>query len=389
MEYRSEMSKRDYYEILEVERNASEQEIKKAYRKMALKFHPDKNPDDPHAEAMFKEAAEAYEVLSNPDKKSRYDRFGHAGVKNGHGGFGGGMSMDDIFSQFGDIFGGAFGGAFSGFGGGRAQGRRRVNRGSNIRVKVSLTLQEIATGVEKKLKVNKYIGCKACDGSGAKHGSSMGTCHTCNGSGQVVQVTNTFLGQMQTASTCPSCHGEGRTITEKCPECAGQGVIRGEDVITIRIPAGVEEGMQLSVSGKGNAGARGGIPGDLLVLIEEKPHSELIRDGRNLLYEQYISIADAALGETVEVPTIDGKARIRISPGTQAGKVMRLKGKGLPEVNGYGRGDQLVTINVWIPKELSKDEKEILEKLRKSENFRPNPGSNDKGFFDRMKEYFQ
>ncbi|MBE9483643.1 MAG: molecular chaperone DnaJ [Bacteroidetes bacterium] len=383
------MSKKDYYEVLEVEHSASEQEIKKAYRKMALKFHPDKNPDDPESESRFKEAAEAYEVLSNADKKNRYDQFGHAGMKNGHGGFGAGMSMDDIFSQFGDVFGGAFGGAFSGFGGGRSHTRRRVNRGSNIRVKVSLTLQEIANGVEKKIKVNKYIGCKACDGSGARHGSSLSTCHTCNGTGQVIQVTNTFLGQMQTASTCPGCHGEGRTITEKCPECAGQGVTRGEDVITINIPAGVEEGMQLSVSGKGNAGARSGIPGDLLVLIEEKPHPDLVRDGHNVLYEQYISISDAALGTTVEVPTIDARARIKIHPGTQAGKVMRLKGKGLPDVNAYGRGDLLVTINVWIPKELTKEEKAIMEKLGSAENFKPNPGSKDKGFFDRMKEYFQ
>ena len=385
------MSKRDYYEVLGIDRNASEQDLKKAYRKMALKYHPDKNPDDPDAEAKFKEAAEAYEVLSNPDKRSRYDRFGHEGVKNGHGGFSGsGMSMEDIFSQFGDIFGGAFGGAFSGFGGGgRTHTRRRVNRGSNIRVKVSLTLEEISKGVEKKLKVNKYIACKTCDGSGAKHGSSYSTCSTCHGTGQVVQVTNTFLGQMQTASTCPSCHGEGKTITQKCPECAGQGVIRGEDIISIRIPAGVEEGMQLSVTGKGNAGARGGIPGDLLVLIEEKRHPELIRDGKNLLVEKYISISEAALGSTVEVPTIDGRARIKITPGTPAGKVMRLRGKGLPDVNGYGRGDQLVTINVWIPKELTKEEKGILERLSNAENFKPNPTSRDKSFFDRMKEYFQ
>ncbi|NQT77190.1 MAG: molecular chaperone DnaJ [Bacteroidetes bacterium] len=383
------MSKRDYYEILDVPQSASEQEIKKAYRKMALKFHPDKNPDDPDSESRFKEAAEAYEVLSNPEKKGRYDQFGHAGMKNGHGGFGGAMSMDDIFSQFGDIFGGAFGGAFSGFAGGRQQTRRRVNRGSNIRVKVVLSLQDISHGVEKKIKVNKYISCKACNGSGAKQGSSYNTCNTCHGSGQVVQVTNTFLGQMQTASTCPSCHGEGKTISEKCAECAGQGVMRGEDVITINIPAGVQEGMQLSVTGKGNAGARGGIPGDLLVLIEEKEHPELFRDGRNLMYDKYISITDAALGSTVEVPTVEGKARIKIHPGSQGGMVMRLKGKGLPELNGYGRGDLLVTINVWTPKELTKEEKSILEKLGQSENFKPNPGSKDKSFFDRMKEYFQ
>jgi len=384
------MSKRDYYEILGVEKNASEQEVKKAYRKMALKYHPDKNPDDPKAESKFKEAAEAYEVLSNAEKKGRYDQFGHAGMRNGGGGFsGGGMSMDDIFSQFGDIFGGAFGGAFSGFSGGRTQSRRRVNRGSNIRVKVALTLQEISNGVEKKIKVNKYIGCKSCDGSGARNASSFGTCNTCHGTGQVVQVTNTFLGQMQTASTCPSCHGEGKSITDKCPQCAGQGVSRGEDIISLNIPAGVEEGMQLSVTGKGNAGARGGIPGDLLVLIEEKPHPELIRDGHNLLVEKYISISEAALGSSVEVPTIDAKARIKLQAGTPAGKVMRLRGKGLPDVNGYGRGDLLVTINVWIPKELTKEEKGIMERLSGAENFIPNPTSKDKSFFDRMKEYFQ
>jgi len=384
------MSKRDYYEVLGVDRNATEQEVKKAYRKMALKFHPDKNPYNPEAEAKFKDAAEAYEVLSNAKKKGRYDQFGHAGMKNGHGGFGGGgMSMDDIFSQFGDIFGGAFGGSFSGFSGGRQQTRRRVNRGSNIRVKVALTLAEISNGVEKKIKVNKYIGCESCEGTGAKNGSSYGSCGTCNGSGQVVRVTNTFLGQMQTASTCPTCHGEGKSITDKCPQCAGQGVTRGEDIISINIPAGVEEGMQLSVTGKGNAGARGGIHGDLLVLIEEKPHPELIRDGRNLLVEKYISISDAALGSSVEVPTIDAKARIKIQPGTQAGKVMRLRGKGLPDVNGYGRGDLLVTISVWIPKELTKEEIGILERLSEAENFKPNPSSKDSSFFDRMKEYFQ
>ena len=384
------MSKRDYYEVLGVDRNATEQEVKKAYRKMALKYHPDKNPDNPEAEAKFKDAAEAYEVLSNAEKKGRYDQFGHAGMKNGHGGFGGGgMSMDDIFSQFGDIFGGAFGGSFSGFSGGRQQTRRRVNRGSNIRVKVALTLAEISNGVEKKIKVNKYIGCETCEGTGAKNGSSYGSCGTCNGSGQVVRVTNTFLGQMQTASTCPTCHGEGKSITDKCPQCAGQGVTRGEDIISINIPAGVEEGMQLSVTGKGNAGARGGIHGDLLVLIEEKPHPELIRDGRNLLVEKYISISDAALGSSVEVPTIDAKARIKIQPGTQAGKVMRLRGKGLPDVNGYGRGDLLVTISVWIPKELTKEEIGILERLSEAENFKPNPSSKDSSFFDRMKEYFQ
>lgn len=377
--------KRDYYEILEVSRTATEVEIKKAYRQKALKFHPDKNPDDPEAEVKFKEAAEAYEVLSNPEKRQRYDQYGHEGLR-GSGGFGGaGMSMDDIFSQFGDIFGNAFG--FGGFGSG-GHTRRRVNKGSNLRVKVKLTLQEIANGVEKKIKVSKYVGCDECSGTGAHKGGAYKTCSTCHGSGQVTQVTNTFLGQMRTTSTCPTCGGEGQTISEKCHKCHGDGIVRGEEVISVKIPAGVADGMQLSLSGKGNAGARGGIPGDLIILVEEIPHEELIRDGRNLIFDKYISFIDAALGSTIEVPTIENKARIKISPGTQAGKVLRLKGKGLPDLNGFGRGDLLVNINVWTPKNLSKEEKAILEKLAESENFQPNPTSKDKGFFERMREYF-
>lgn len=381
------MTKRDYYEILEISRDASDVEIKKAYRKMALKHHPDKNPDDAKAEEKFKEAAEAYEVLRDPNKKARYDRYGHDGLR-GAGGFGGGgMSMDDIFSQFGDIFGEAFGGF--GFGGStRSRSRRRVNRGSNIRVKVKLKLDEIANGVEKKIKVNKYIQCNACDGSGAKDGSSFSACSTCNGSGQVTQVTNTFLGQMQTTSTCPYCGGEGQVITDKCNECAGNGIVKGEDIISINIPAGVAEGMQLSVSGKGNAGARGGIPGDLLVLIEEIPHKELQRDGNNLIYHKYLSFPEAALGTSIEVPTINGKAKVKIEPGTQAGKILRLKEKGLPGINSYGRGDLMVNINVWTPKDMSKEEKELMEQLMESENFQPKPTQKDKSFFDRMKEYF-
>ncbi|MFA8449466.1 MAG: molecular chaperone DnaJ [Bacteroidales bacterium] len=384
-------NKRDYYEVLGVDKSASEQEIKKAYRKMALKYHPDKNPDDNSAEDKFKEAAEAYEVLSNPEKKSRYDQYGHAGVGGAAGGgFGGGMSMDDIFSQFGDIFGGAFGGGFSGFSGfgGDGGSRRRVNRGSNLRVKVKLTLDEIANGVEKKIKVKKYVPCQACNGSGAKNGSGYSTCGTCNGTGQVSQIRNTLLGAMQTTSTCPHCGGEGQIIREKCHECSGHGIIQGEEVISIQIPAGVAEGMQLSVSGKGNAGAKNGINGDLIVLIEEIRHPQLERDGSNLLYNLFISIPDAALGTQVEIPTISGKARVKIAAGTQAGKILRLKGKGLPDVQGYGHGDILVTVNIWTPKNLSKEEKTIMENLKESENFKPNPSAKDKSYFDRMREFF-
>lgn len=382
------MSKRDYYDVLGVSKNATATEIKKAYRKMAIKYHPDKNPGNSEAEESFKEAAEAYEVLSNPDKKSRYDQFGHAGM--GNSGMGGNnMSMDDIFSHFGDIFGGAFGGGgFGGFGGGgRSQGRR-VNRGSNLRVKVKLTLKDIAHGVEKKIKLNKYIECDACHGSGAEPGSTPTTCPTCHGQGQVTRVTNTILGQMQTASTCPQCGGTGEIITSKCTSCHGNGIVKGEDIVSINIPAGVADGMQLSVGGQGNAAARGGVPGDLIVLIEEIEDKELVRDGNNLLYDLYISFIDAALGTTSDVPTIDGKARIKINAGTQGGKVLRLKSKGLPDINGYGKGDILVNVNIWTPRDLTKEEKSILEKLRDSKNFIPNPSAKDKSYFDRMREFF-
>jgi molecular chaperone DnaJ len=387
------MSKRDYYEVLEVSKNATAEEIKKSYRQKALKFHPDKNPGDKEAEEKFKEAAEAYEVLSNPDKKARYDRYGHAGLGNGggggYGGYGGGMSMDDIFSQFGDIFGSAFGGGgFGGFNQGQ-RSTRRVNRGSNLRIKVKLTLEEILKGVEKKIKVNKYVSCSDCKGNGSKNGSSFHSCNTCNGSGRVTRVTNTFLGQMQTTSSCPSCGGEGQIITEKCNTCFGNGIVKDEEVISINIPAGVGEGMQMSMSGKGNAAARGGIPGDLIILIEEIKHESLIRDGMNLLYDHYVSFPDAALGTTIEVPTLEGKARIKIEPGTQPSKILRLKGKGLPSVNAYGRGDLLVNINVWTPQSLNKEEKQLLEKLNNSENFKPKPQKSEKSFFERMKDYFQ
>lgn len=381
------MEKRDYYEVLGVSKSADATEIKKAYRKLALKYHPDKNPGDKEAEEKFKEAAEAYDVLSNEEKKRRYDQFGHAGVGGaGQGGFGGGMSMDDIFSQFGDIFG-SFGGfsGFGGFGGGRSA--RRVNRGTNLRVKVKMNLQEIATGIEKKIKVKKYVACQHCNGTGAKDGKSYSTCSTCKGSGQVTRVQNTILGAMQTTSTCPTCEGEGKIINEKCTFCNGEGVLMSEEVISINIPAGVGEGMQLSLSGKGNAARCGGVNGDLIVLIEEEEHPELVRDGNDLLYNVFIGYPEAVLGETVEIPTIEGKVKVKIEAGTQPGKILRLRGKGLPDVNGYGKGDLLAKVNVWIPKNLSKDEKKLVEKMKEAEGFKPGSGDK-KSIFSKMKDFF-
>lgn len=366
--------KRDYYEVLGISKTVTEVEIKKAYRKLALKYHPDKNPNDKAAEEKFKEAAEAYEVLSNSEKRAQYDRFGHAGMNSG--GFGGGMNMDDIFSQFGDIFGSAFGGGS--FGGARSGGGMRA-RGTNLRVKIKLSLDEVANGVRKKIKVNKLVNAE---------GVTYKTCTTCNGTGRLTRVAQTFLGAMQTQTTCNVCQGLGKTIDKKPSDSNAQGLKQQEDVIEIDIPAGVEEGMQLSVSGKGNAGPFDGIPGDLIVVIEEIPHNELRRDGENLHYDAYINFADAALGETIEVPTISGKAKIKVEPGTQSGKTLRLKQKGLPNINGYGSGDLFVHINVWTPKKLNKDEKELLEKLRVSENFIPNPDANEKGFFQRVKDMF-
>ncbi len=384
------MSKRDYYEILEVPRDASQADIKKAYRKKAIQYHPDKNPGDKVAEENFKEAAEAYEVLSSEEKRQRYDQFGHAGVGSAAGGgfSGGGMSMDDIFSHFGDIFGGGFGG-FGGFGGGgSSQGRRRVSKGANLRVKVKLTITEIAEGVEKKIKVKKYNKCSHCGGSGAANSSAYSNCSTCHGSGQVTRISNTILGQMQTSSTCPSCGGEGRIITNKCPHCAGEGIVKSEEIITINIPAGVEDGMQLSVSGKGNAGRRGGINGDLIVMIEEVKHPELIRDGNNLIYSLVISVPDAILGVPVEIPTVNGKVKLKIEPGTQPDKILRLRNKGLPDINGYGNGDLLVKVQVFIPKDISKEDRKVVEKLRESESFTPTKTEKD-GFFSRVKNMFE
>jgi molecular chaperone DnaJ len=384
------MEKRDYYEVLGVSKGATKEEIKKAYRKQALKYHPDKNPGDKKAEEKFKEAASAYEVLSNDEKRARYDRFGHEGVGSAGNNFGGaGMTMDDIFSSFGDIFGDAFGGAFGGFGGSRRSTGRRVTKGSNLRVKVKLNLQEIAAGTEKKIKVNKYVQCSSCSGTGAADGNSMSTCTTCRGSGHVTRVTNTLLGQMQTTSICPACNGEGKTITKKCPVCYGEGIVQNEEIIKINIPAGVGKGMQMNVEGKGNAPRRGGINGDLLVVIDEEEHPDLIREGNDLIYNLFISIPDSILGTHVEVPTVENNVKIKIDPGTQPGKILRLRGKGLPEVNGYGRGDLLVNVNVWIPKNLTKEELKAIEKMKDSESFAPKPDKDDKGFFERMRGYFQ
>ncbi|MFP5041855.1 molecular chaperone DnaJ [Parasediminibacterium sp. JCM 36343] len=379
--------KRDYYEILGVSKSASADEIKKAYRKVAMQFHPDRNPGDKAAEDKFKEAAEAYEVLSDADKKAKYDRFGHQAFGPGMGGGGrGATNMDDIFSQFGDIFGDSiFGGGGRSRGGG---GRPRGQRGSNLRIKMKLTFEEIANGVSKNVKVKKNVVCTTCSGSGAKDKNSVQTCHTCHGSGQVTRVSNTFLGQMQTVTACPTCNGEGQTITAKCGACRGEGRVYGEETISIDIPAGVQEGMQLSMSGKGNAGERGGANGDLIIQIEEEQHAELHRDGLNIAYDLYISFPDAAFGTNIEVPTIDGRAKIKIPAGTQSGKIFRLKGKGFPEVQGYSRGDQLVYVNVWTPQDLNSEEKSLLEKLSKSNNFKPRPDKNNKSFFERVKEAF-
>lgn len=378
--------------MLGVNKGAATEEIKKAYRKVAMQYHPDRNPGDKAAEEKFKEAAEAYEVLSDGDKRSQYDRFGHAGVSgNGRGGHG--QNMEDIFSQFGDIFGEDIFGSFFGGGGGRRGGgggqrAPRGVRGSNLRIKLKLTFEEIAKGVTKNIKVKKYVPCNTCSGSGAKDKGSVQTCGTCGGSGQVRKVTNTFLGQMQTVTTCPNCNGEGTTVTAKCGSCKGEGRVYGEETVTIDIPAGVQEGMQLNISGRGNAGERGGSPGDLIILIEEEAHKELQREGLNAVYELHISFPDAVFGTNLEVPTIDGRAKIKIPPGTQSGKIFRLKGKGFPAVNSYEKGDQLVHVNVWTPQTVSPEEKTMLEKLSKSQNFTPNPDKTEKSFFDKMREMF-
>ncbi|HNX56002.1 MAG TPA: molecular chaperone DnaJ [Prolixibacteraceae bacterium] len=382
------MTKRDFYEVLGVSKNATAEEIKKAYRQKAIQFHPDKNPGNKEAEEKFKEAAEAYEILSSPEKRQRYDQFGHSGM-NGNAGFGGhDMSMDDIFSMFGDIFGGSGFGGFGGFGGGARSRGPRQHRGSDLRVKVSLNLNEVLNGVEKKIKVKKYVPCTYCNGTGAEKGSSYSTCQTCRGTGHVTRIQNTLLGQMQTTTTCPTCNGEGQMITNKCTHCQGEGVVRDEEVISIKIPAGVGEGMQLNVSGKGNAGRRGGINGDLFVVIQEEEHKELIRDGNNLVYDLYVTFPEITLGTTKEIPTVDSKVKVKIDPGTQPEKILRLRGKGLPDVNGYGKGDLLVRVHVWIPKKLNSEEKKLLEKLQTMPDFTGGPDQSDKTIFDKMRDIF-
>jgi molecular chaperone DnaJ len=371
------MSKRDYYEILGVSKSASAEEIKKAYRKTAIQFHPDKNPGNKEAEEKFKEAAEAYEVLSNADKRAQYDRFGHNRPGMGGGGGGQHMNMDDIFSQFGDIFGNGGSPFESFFGGGGSRGSQR--RGSNLRIKLKLTLEEIANGVEKKIKVNRLVRAE---------GVTFKTCGTCQGNGQVRKVVNTMLGQMVSATTCPTCHGAGQTIDKRPSGVDSSGLVSKEDLLSIRIPAGVSDGMQLSMSGKGNEAPGGGVPGDLLIVIEEQEDKDLKRDGNNLVYDLHISFADAVLGTSIEVPSVGGKVRIKIEPGTQGGKILRLRGKGLRDINGYGTGDQLIYVNIWTPQKLSAEEKAMIEKLKSSSNFQPHPDSSEKGFFERMKEYF-
>ncbi|WP_299254723.1 molecular chaperone DnaJ [uncultured Lacinutrix sp.] len=375
------MAKKDYYETLGISKGATAAEIKKGYRKKAIEFHPDKNPDDATAEAKFKEAAEAYEVLSDENKKARYDQYGHQAFEGG-GGFGGGgrggMNMDDIFSQFGDIFGGG-GGGFSGFGGGFGGGQQRRVKGSNLRIRVKLTLEEIANGVEKKIKVKRKIQAE---------GTTYQTCGTCNGAGQVTRVTNTILGRMQTASPCPTCGGAGQTIDKKPAGADAQGLIVKEETISVKIPAGVVDGMQLKVSGKGNDAPGNGIAGDLLVAIEEQDHETLQREGDNLHYDLYVSLPDAILGASKEIDTVTGKVRIKVEAGLQSGKILRLRGKGIPSINGYGKGDLLVHVNVWTPKTLNKEQSAFFEKMKDDEHFTPKPEGSDKSFFEKVKDMF-
>jgi molecular chaperone DnaJ len=386
--------KRDYYEILGVDKNASTEELKKAYRKKAMEFHPDRNPGNKEAEEKFKEAAEAYDVLSTPEKRQRYDQFGHAGVSGASsGGYHVDFDVNTIFERFGDLFGGNFGGGFSDFvggfgGGGRKQQRPRVRKGSDLRVTVKLTLEEISTITEKKLKIKKKVACAQCAGKGTKNSTDIVSCPKCNGSGHVIHQQRSMFGIMQQAVICDQCNGEGTVIKNPCSNCNGTGTMNGEEIVTISIPAGVHDGMQLSMREKGNAAQRGGINGDLIVAIEEMPHETFEREGNNLYLNYYISFPQAALGGSVDIPTLDGKARIKLVAGTQGGQVLRLQGKGLPEMQFHRKGDLIVNVNVWTPKTLSKEEKENIEKFLQSDNFTPKPGKNEKSFFNRVKQFF-
>ncbi len=382
--------KRDYYEVLGVERSATPEEIKKAYRKKAIQYHPDKNPGDREAEEKFKEAAEAYDVLSNADKKARYDKYGHAGLNGAAGGgFSGGFSMDDIFSRFGDIFGGSgFGDFFSGFGGGSARGGRRQSRGSDIRIRVKVTLKDMVHGCEKKVRISKMVPCTHCGGRGAESEADIKTCPTCNGTGMVTRVTSTFLGQMQTSSPCPQCGGEGHIISNPCKHCGGTGLEKSSEEISFKIPAGAMEGMQLTIQGKGNAARHGGVSGNLLVVIEEEADKDLSRDGNDLIYSLFLSVPEAIQGCTREIPSVDGMLRVKIEPGTQPGKILRVRGKGIPDINGYGTGDLKIYVQVWIPKRLGKEDRELVEKLGASDSFVPKPDSEDRNIFERIRKLF-
>ncbi|MDE5660296.1 MAG: molecular chaperone DnaJ [Muribaculaceae bacterium] len=390
-------NKRDYYEVLGVSKSATADEIKKAYRKAALKYHPDKNPGDKEAEEKFKEAAEAYDVLSSPEKRQKYDQFGHSmgqqgfgGGYGGYGGFGGGFSMEDIFAQFGDIFGGRFGGG--GFGGatgrGSSRGRKPVRKGSDLRINVKLSLADIASGVTKTLKIPTNDACTFCNGTGAKDGTAFTTCPTCHGQGTIVQMQQTMFGAMQSESACPQCHGEGKIISQQCSHCSGTGVQRKENTVSFSIPAGVSNGMVLTVKGKGNAPAHGGVNGDLLVVINEIKHPELIRDGNDVIYNLMLDIPSAALGASVEVPTITGRARLNIPAGAQPGKVLRLRGKGLPDANGGTRGDELINIMVYVPENLTVEQKRIFESLKDSANIKPDE-STTRRLFSKLKHIFE
>jgi molecular chaperone DnaJ len=390
------MIKRDYYEILEVERTANGEEIKKSYRRKAMQYHPDRNPGNHDAEEKFKEAAEAYDVLSNPDKKACYDRYGHAGVGGAGGGYSADFDLNTIFERFGDLFSGGFGGFSGGFesffggnGGGRNNAHNRVRQGSNLRITVKLTLEEIATGTEKKIKMQKYTPCPDCDGVGTKNKASIKTCPDCHGTGQQVKTERSIFGMMQHATVCGRCQGKGEIIEDPCPTCGGNGVVKGEEIVPVKIPAGVACGMQLTVRGKGNAALNGGVNGDLYVVVEEEEHELFVRDGNNIYLNYYISFPQAALGTHIEVPTLDGKARIKIESGTQSGQIFKLQGKGLPDLRYHGKGDLIVNINVWIPQTLSKEEKSHIEKFQDSENFEPKQKNNEKSFFNRMKSMFK